>query len=324
MARYVEEPQILNLKGLDFRTASDYRVSSSSISVVSPFHVLAATLMTLLLAGCGSDASSKASAEARARYGETIDTIRAQVDNLGSEMEGEARRIVGDSSLSQEQKFANFVAIFDRMLAKIDSYSADLRKIEPPSDLAPLHKFFLSDLQGFRSLYVEFRDALKSGDQDRINAVGERVNANDRDRKDKLGAAYWDSGLVAGDTVSSFKDAIARRKLGTGVRFWGLPINTWLIFAWFAMACIHTHNKGIWRAAARGDLPPGDEQPPRWLGWIVIPQYAALGYLAYLDWQQALSVYVLTFLVATFLSVIMELIGAILLIPFVVLYKMAR
>lgn len=66
------------------------------------------------------------------------------------------------------------------------------------------------------------------------------------------------------------------------------------------------------------------EQPPRWLVWIVIPQYASLGYLAYLDWQQALSVYVLTFLLAMFLSVIMELIGAILLIPLRVLYKMAH
>jgi len=286
--------------------------------------LLAAMLMTLLLAGCDSDASSKASREARDRYGEKIDTIKSQVDNLGTQIVGELGTTLEDVSLSRERKTAKLVAVLDRMLSKIDFYSADLQQIQPPSDLIPLHKFFLSDLQTFRSLFIDFRDALKLQDQDRINAVGERMSAHDRDRKDKLRAAYWDSGLADVDTVSSFKDAIAKRKLGTGVRFWGLPINTWLVFAWFAMACIHTHNKRIWQAAARGELPPGDEQPPGWLFWIVIPQYSVFGYLFYLDWQQALSVYVGTFLAAIFLSLILETIGAILLIPFTVLYKMAR
>lgn len=284
-------------------------------------YLVVCVVLALVALGCSSGETSDSSHEARYRYGEKLDVIKAQIDSMGSTMEGELRAIAGDSSLSQEQKTARIVAILNQILAKIDSYAADLQKTEPPSDLAPLHKFFLSDLQCNRSIYVEFRDALKSGDQAKLNGVGQRLDSFEREHKDKLREAWWESGLSSDGPISSLKDAIARRKLGTGVRIWGLPINSWLIFAWFAMACIATSNKRIWQAARRGDLPPGDEEPPGWLGWIVIPQYAAIGYLAYLDWQQAVSVFVLTFLVATFLSLIMELIGAILLIPFVLIYK---
>lgn len=98
--------------------------------------------------------------------------------------------------------------------------------------------------------------------------------------------------------------------------FWTLPLSTWLIFSWFALACISTHNKRIWQAARAGELPEGDEQPPGCLAWVLIPQYAILVWLAMINWQQALSIYVITFLIATFLSLLMQLIGGILLVPF--------
>jgi hypothetical protein len=127
-------------------------------------------MLALVGAGCSSGATSDPLQEARYRYGEKLDTIKAQIDSMGSEMEGELRAIAGDSGLSQEQKTAKFAAILNQILAKIDSYSADLQKTEPPSDLAPLHRFFVSDLQANRVIYVEFRDALKSGDQDKLNS----------------------------------------------------------------------------------------------------------------------------------------------------------
>jgi len=87
------------------------------------------------------------------------------------------------------------------------------------------------------------------------------------------------------------------------------------------MACVGTSLKRIWQAAARGELPPGDQKPPSWLGYIVIPQYAVLLYLGYFTWKEAVSVYVLTFVSSWAFSVVFELIGGVLLIPFTLVYK---
>ena len=96
---------------------------------------------------------------------------------------------------------------------------------------------------------------------------------------------------------------------------WGWPISTWLVLAWFALACIDTHNKRIWQAAKHGQLPEGDRQPPGWLALLVFLQYAVFAYLLYLNWRQALSVWILTFIAAVVISPVLEMIGALLLIP---------
>lgn len=103
-----------------------------------------------------------------------------------------------------------------------------------------------------------------------------------------------------------------------------MPLNTWLIIGWFALACIQTHVKRIWQAERRGALPPGDSVPPDWLGMVIVPQYACLVWLAIRDWQQAASAWVLTFLCAVLLSALMELVGGVLLIPVVVVLKAAE
>ena len=103
-----------------------------------------------------------------------------------------------------------------------------------------------------------------------------------------------------------------------------MPITTWLIVGWFALACISTSNKRIWQAAKRGELPPGDEEPPDWLSVLLIPQYALFAVLLYFNWIQALSVFAITFLIASFFSLIMEVIGVILMMPFVLVYKSIR
>ncbi|MEX2243450.1 MAG: hypothetical protein WD716_06340 [Fimbriimonadaceae bacterium] len=97
---------------------------------------------------------------------------------------------------------------------------------------------------------------------------------------------------------------------------WSLPLSTWLILAWFLLACASTHSKRIWQAEREGLLPEGDESPPGCLTFLMVPQYGVLVYLALISWQQALSVFVITFLIATFLSVVMELIGGLVLVPF--------
>jgi hypothetical protein len=95
------------------------------------------------------------------------------------------------------------------------------------------------------------------------------------------------------------------------------PLTTWLIFCWFALACINTHNKDVWRAQLSGDLSPGDEAPPDWLVWLIYPQYAILGSLFLFDGEfvRAVSVFVVTFIIAVFLRPIMVVAGAVLLAP---------
>ncbi len=166
----------------------------------------------LLLGGCDSGANSKISKEEYDRYGEKLDTIKTQVDTIGSQAEGELRAILEDKDLSGEKKAQKIAAILDELLSKIDKYLADFKQIQPPSDLRPLHSFLISDLQVLRSLYIELRDAFKLQNQEKINSVAERFNANDRDRKHKLEAAFKESGIDNVKNVSSLKEAISRRR----------------------------------------------------------------------------------------------------------------
>lgn len=101
-----------------------------------------------------------------------------------------------------------------------------------------------------------------------------------------------------------------------------------LTVIWVLLSCIDTHNKRIWQAAMRGELPDGDEEPPSWLSLIQFPKYGVLLYISYLDWRHAFWLWVLTFACARYLSLLMEMIGAVLLIPLrvtqVLLRKRAR
>jgi len=239
-------------------------------------------------------------------------------------MVGDLKAVLEDPKPSQEQKSKKVVEQFDLMISSIRADEAALRGIDPPADLTPLHQFYLSDLSTNRSIYTDLRDSFKAQDPTKISAVLERFNAYGLEREKSLSDAYRDSSLEPGDSIASFKKAIAQPRPGAGVRWAGLPINTWLIFGWFALACISTSNKRIWQAAKRGELPPGDEEPPGYLANIVVLQYGVLAVLLYFNWQQALSVFVITFLIASFLSFIMELIGMVLMIPFVLVHKAVR
>lgn len=103
-----------------------------------------------------------------------------------------------------------------------------------------------------------------------------------------------------------------------------MPVNTWLILGFVLLACVNTHNKDVWRAEDRGQLPEGDHAPAGWLWVLFIPQFGLLVWLAMLDWQQALSVTVITFLLAVFLRPVMTLIGVILLIPYALATRRQR
>jgi len=104
----------------------------------------------------------------------------------------------------------------------------------------------------------------------------------------------------------------------------GLPVPTWFLIAWFALACVNTYYKRIWQYVQWHGLPEGAKEPPGCLALLVVPQYVALFALGLFDWRVALTVYVLTFLAASFFSLVMELIGAILMAPFVLIYKSSR
>lgn len=104
----------------------------------------------------------------------------------------------------------------------------------------------------------------------------------------------------------------------------GSPVPTWFLIAWFALACVNTYHKRIWQHARWYGLPEGDEEPPGCLALLVVPQYLALLGLGLFDWRVALTVYVFTFLAACFFSLVMELTGAILMAPFVLIYKAGR
>lgn len=107
-----------------------------------------------------------------------------------------------------------------------------------------------------------------------------------------------------------------RHALGPYTVFVSFPVTTWLVLIWAALSCVSTHNKRIWQAQRAGVLPEGDEVPPPWMSFVMVPQYAVLATMLFLNWQQALSVYVATFVAASFASGIMETIGMVLLIPF--------
>lgn len=278
----------------------------------------------LIVFGCGPLADPKDSVASRARYAEQLVAIKERNDRLGTEVERDLKTVLEDPKLSQEQKSKKVVEQFGRMILSIRSDQATLNGIVPPADLTPLHQFYVSDLSTNQSIYTDLRDSIQAQDQGRISAVLERFNAYDLDRKNKLSNAYRDSSLEPGDSLAAFKKAIAQPRPGPGVWWAGLPINTWLIIGWFVLACISTSNKRIWQAAKRGDLPPGDEEPPGYLANIVVVQYGMLAVLLYFNWQQALSVFVITFLIASFLSFIMELIGTVLMIPFVIFHKAVR
>ena len=286
--------------------------------------VIIALSMFLLLIGCSRGTVSSASLASRERYADQLGEFKERSDRMGAEVERDLQTILSDPQLDLGQMSKKVVEQFNRVISSIKSDLALLKSIEPPSDLLPLHQFFISDLSTSQSGYSEMRDSILSLDQTKINAVIERYDTYYRERKTKLSDAYRDSWLEPGDSIASLKQAIVTPVPGAGIRWAGLPINTWLIFAWFALACISTSNKRIWQAAMRGELPPGDEEPPGCLGLLIIPQYVVLAVLLYFDWQQALSVFVMTFLLASFLSLVMELIGMLLMVPFVLVYKTVR
>ncbi len=106
----------------------------------------------------------------------------------------------------------------------------------------------------------------------------------------------------------------------------GLPVTTWLIIAWVALAAVNTHNKDLWRAKRAGELPPGDHTPPDWMSFLVLPQYAALVMVALVNGSLtiAASVWGLTFLVAVIARFALFSVGAILLIPYAYLTRKSR
>jgi hypothetical protein len=277
--------------------------------------------LAVIVSSCGPWADSNATTASREHYAEQLGAFLERNNRLCSEDEGVLKTVLEDPKLGQDEKSRRVIEQFDHSISSIKADVAELKRVEPPSDLLPVHEFFLSDLSESQSISTDLRDSFKAQDQNKINAVLERFNAYDHERKQKLKDALRNSWLEPDVSVASFKDAIAKPRPGAGVRWAGLPINTWLVFGWFALACICTHNKRIWQAAKWGGLPPGDEEPPGCLVLLILPQYALLAILFYFNWQQALSVFVITFFIASFLSFIMELIGMILMIPFVLVYK---
>lgn len=274
-----------------------------------------------MTAGCGNLKNTQAERE---HYGETLDTLKSHIDGLSKDMERELGSVTEDKTLSRQQVITKVESAIDTMTSKSEGYLRDLEQSSPPSDLMPLHQFLVSDIQIYESLLGDLKEAFRTQDSTKASAAGERLTAYEKERDAKLNKAYRDSGLGDGTWASSAKEMISMKDRGKGAMAYGLPISSWLIFAWFGMACIHTHNKRIWQAASRGELPEGDEAPPAWLGWIILPQYVVLAYLAYIDWKQALSIFVITFLLSVLLRIIMDLTGAILMMPFVQLYKTLR
>jgi hypothetical protein len=105
-----------------------------------------------------------------------------------------------------------------------------------------------------------------------------------------------------------------------------LPLTTWLVFGWFALACINTHNKDLWRAETAGVLPPGDEAPPNWLSFLIYPQYAILASLFLFDgdFSRIIGVFLITFFLAVFIRPVLFTIGALLLVPLRILLVKRR
>jgi hypothetical protein len=103
------------------------------------------------------------------------------------------------------------------------------------------------------------------------------------------------------------------------IGFW--PLTTWLIFAYFALACIVTLWKDTTKAEARGELPEGDRPPPPWIGWLVVPQYGILLSLLLFDGNpiRLATVWIIVFVLAVVARTLMLGIGVILLIPLTLL-----
>lgn len=102
-----------------------------------------------------------------------------------------------------------------------------------------------------------------------------------------------------------------------------MPLTTWLIFAVAYFGAMNHHNKEVWRANERGELPEGDRPPPDlYVVWPFI-QYGLLIWLAVLSWQQALAVFAGLFLVSVIANTILFLIGGLFQIPFNLIVNLA-
>lgn len=283
---------------------------------------LTAIAVLLLVCGCGQSASPSEKPSLREQYANRVSALGERNFARSDERKAEAQRVFDDPNLDQKEKASEMMKVFDKALKSVTADRTQLSSLQPPEDLLPLHRFLVSDSEEQESLMKAFRSALSEMDAKKLNSVLERFEKYDLARPEKLSNAYSESNLVQGDSDSSLKDIIMEKE--SGLNFLGWPISTWLIYAWFLLACISTRNKRIWQAAKRGELPATSEEPPGCLTAILIPQYGLLAWLAWQNWQQALSVYIITFVLASVLSIVMETIGMVLMIPFDVIYTRFR
>lgn len=115
-------------------------------------------------------------------------------------------------------------------------------------------------------------------------------------------------------------------------RWLGLPATTWIIFAWFALACTQTVQKDTHREVMHGekysDNPIHHELWDRFnalVSLLFFVQYALLISLYFFDgnFNRVVSVWLITFLVAVVARPVMLIVGSILLSPFRSLWKRA-
>jgi hypothetical protein len=141
---------------------------------------------------------------------------------------------------------------------------------------------------------LSFRDIIGTMDDQPINRAEAAIRA------DQFRMVLLSLVLVAGAAYAAFRLEFYKSFRPDNVGLF------WVSIAWFAFSAIETFNKRMGQIAVRGEMPPYAEYSGLHVPLLIV-RYALLAYLLYIDWRWALTLYVLTLVLAV--SPVLETMG---------------